>query len=201
MMEKKGRGRGSAKRRKSSKLSYFVAFLPAAVFVGALVFLLLQPAPPPPVSTMTEVRERGVAPDFVLKKLTPEGLSEETFTLSSTRGKVVFLDFAWWRCRYCNNMEPVIKELYSEFSGRGVEFVTIMMDDRQSSVSDSARFVAQHGIPWTVLWDERSSVFSTYGVTGTPTYVIIDESGKIVRVVTGEQPKQTLANILNQVLG
>ncbi len=199
-MSKKGRKGGRARGRRH-RFSYIVALIPAVIFVGLIVFLLSQPAAQPPITKITSTAEREEAPDFVLRRLTPNGLSDETFTLSSTRGRVVFLDFAWWRCPHCNNMEPVIKDLYSEFSGRGVVFVTVLLDDRQSSVSESARFVAQHEIPWTALWDEGGRVFDRYGVRATPTYVIIDGEGKIVRVLTGEQPRQVLADILNTVLG
>ncbi|MEM0481943.1 MAG: TlpA disulfide reductase family protein, partial [Nitrososphaerota archaeon] len=191
-MPKRGK-KGPGVRGGRHRLSYLIALIPAVVFVGLIVYLLSQPTTQPPVTQITSIVEKGKAPDFVLRRLTPNGLSDETFTLSSTRGKVVFLDFAWWRCPHCNNMEPVIKDLYSEFSGRGVVFVTVMIDDRQSSVSESARFVAQHGIPWTALWDEGGRVSNLYGVTATPTYVIINENGNIVRVLTGEQPKQVLA--------
>jgi peroxiredoxin len=199
-MPKKGRN-GASPRGGRHKLSYLVALIPAAVFVGLIVFLLSQPAAQPPITQVSPTAERKEAPDFVLRKLTPNGLSDETFTLSSARGRVVFLDFAWWRCPHCNNMEPVIKDLYSEFSGRGVVFVTVLLDDMQSSVSDSARFVAQHEIPWTALWDEGGRVFSRYGIRETPTYVIINREGKIVTVVKGEQQRQVLADILRSVLG
>jgi len=199
-LHKKDR-RGTGARKERSRLSYILAFLPAVLFVGLLVFLLSAPPTTPPVTSITSAGEKGEAPDFVLRRLTPNGLSDETFTLSSARGRVVFLDFAWWRCPHCNNMEPVIKDLYSEFSGRGVVFVTVLIDDRQSSVSESARFVAQHGISWIALWDEGSRVSGLYGVKGTPTYVIIDRNGKIVSAVSGEQPKEYLASILNSVLG
>ncbi|MEM2858749.1 MAG: hypothetical protein QW263_07425, partial [Nitrososphaerota archaeon] len=39
-----------------------------------------------------------VAPDFKLKVITPEGLTDREFTFSSTRGSVVFLDFAFSWC-------------------------------------------------------------------------------------------------------
>ncbi|GBC71703.1 Thiol-disulfide oxidoreductase ResA [Candidatus Calditenuaceae archaeon HR02] len=198
-MPKKGR-KGASVRGGRLRFSHIVALIPAVVFIGLIVFLFLQPAAQPPITKITSSNEGGEAPDFVLRRITPNGLSDETFILSSTRGRVVFLDFAWWRCPHCNNMEPVIRDLYSEFSSRGVVFVTVLLDDRQSSISDSARFVAQHEIPWTALWDEGGRVFDRYGVTGTPTYVIINEEGRIVRVLTGEQPKQVLADILSSVL-
>lgn len=200
--KKRGKTAPPAKQRRS-RLGYLVAFIPAAVFVGLIVFLLSQPPAAPPVPTVTTTgTESGVsAPDFVLRKLTPEGLSSETFTLSSTRGRVVFLEFSWWRCPHCAAMSPVVKELYSEFSGRGVVFLTVMVDDGRSDVSESARFVAEHGITWTALWDEGNQVARLYGVSGTPTYVVIDRDGSIVRVLSGGQPKQALSSALNSALG
>ncbi|MCS7145831.1 MAG: TlpA disulfide reductase family protein [Nitrososphaerota archaeon] len=208
MPKKKSRA-GPPPKKRSSRLTYLAAFLPAAFFVGLIIFLLLQPpaAPPPSPTTATQTSPTrpangGVeAPDFMLRRLTPEGLSSDTFTLSSARGKVVFLEFLWWRCSYCKAMAPTIKELHSEFSGRGVVFVTVMVDDRQSSVDESARFVSEHEISWTALWDEGGRVMSLYGVRGTPTYFVIDREGRVVEFFSGAQPKQSLSNALNSVLG
>jgi len=74
-------------------------------------------------------------PSFLGFSLRPRGLSDEAFTLSSARGRVVFLDFAWWRCPHCNNMEPVVGELATKYGARGVVFVTVMIDDQQSPLT------------------------------------------------------------------
>jgi peroxiredoxin len=202
-MPSKARGRGGATRRGGRrKIAYIAAFAPAALFVGLIVFLLAQPPQPLNPTTLTESASGAQAPDFTLRKLTPQGVSDETFTLSSLRGRVVFLDFAWWRCSYCDLMEPIIKELATEYSARGVVFVTVMIDDRQSPVGESAKFVERHGMFWTVVWDERGRVSDLYGVQATPSYIIIDEDGRIaLRLPPGAHPKSTLVDALNRVLG
>jgi len=141
-----------------------------------------------------------VAPDFKLKVITPEGLTDREFTFSSTRGSVVFLDFAFSWCPHCNNMAPIIKRLYQEYSQKGVVFVTVM-GSSGSSPSASASFLSRHGVSWTALYDERMSVFSLYGVTGTPTYFVIDSDGRIVTKLIGEQPYDTLKSAIEQALG
>lgn len=196
--ERRGRARGNGGR----KITYIAAFIPAALFVGLIIFLLAQPPQRINPTTLTRANSGAEAPDFSLRKLTPQGLSEETFTLSSARGKVVFLDFAWWRCPHCNNMEPIVKEIATKYSAKGVVFVTVMIDDRQSPVSESAKFVERHGIFWTAVWDERGRVSDLYGVQATPSYIIIDREGKVaVRLPPGEQPREALERALESVLG
>jgi hypothetical protein len=84
------------------RTTYIAAFIPAALFIGLIVFLLAQPPGPANPSIPSRAIVGAEAPDFTLRIITPEGLSDETFTLSSARGRVVFLDFAWWRCPHCN---------------------------------------------------------------------------------------------------
>jgi len=191
--QRQGRGRRT--------FIYLAASLPTALFVALLTALLLQPPAAPPVANITQVTERGEAPDFVGKRLTPQGLSGEEFRFSSTRGRIVFLEFAWWRCPVCNRMAPVVRELYNEFSGKGVVFVTVMIDDLQSSVQDNARYIASHEIPWTVVWDEGGSIQHLYDVSATPTYFIVNPEGRVVRVLTGAYPKEAISGILNMLLG
>jgi thiol-disulfide isomerase/thioredoxin len=195
--EKRGRERGGWRRA-----TYIAAFIPAALFIGLIAFLLAQPLGP----ANPGISERAVvgaeAPDFTLRIITPEGLSDEAFTLSSARGRVVFLDFAWWRCPHCNNMEPVVGELAAKYGARGVVFVTVMIDDQQSPVSESAGFVERHGIFWTAVWDEGARVADLYGVQATPSYIIIGRDGRVaVRLPPGEQPEEALERALESVLG
>ncbi len=193
MAKKKG-------RTKSEPRWYIaVAFVPAMLLVGILVYLLSIPPAPVSPTTQTSTGERIEAPDFKLKVITPEGLTDREFTFSSTRGSVVFLDFAFSWCPHCNNMAPIIKRLYQEYSQKGVVFVTVM-GSSGSSPSASASFLSRHGVSWTALYDERMSVFSLYGVTGTPTYFVIDSDGRIVTKLIGEQPYDTLKSAIEQAL-
>jgi peroxiredoxin len=90
-----------------------------------------------------------------------------------------------------------------------VVFVTVA-GSSGSSPSASAKFLRDHGVSWTAVYDERMSVFQLYGVTGTPTYFVIDRNGRIVEVVDrygrivkmleGEQPYEVLRDAIEKAL-
>ncbi|MEM0455467.1 MAG: TlpA disulfide reductase family protein [Nitrososphaerota archaeon] len=187
-------------RTKSEPRWYItIAFVPAMLLVALLAYLLSIPPAPVSPPTQTTTGPQAEAPDFKLKVITPDGLTDREFTFSSTRGSVVFLDFAFSWCPHCNNMAPTIKRLYQEYSQKGVVFVTVM-GSSGSSPSASASFLSRHGVTWTALYDERMSVFNLYGVAGTPTYFVIDREGRIVAKLIGEQPYEALRSAIEQGL-
>ena len=187
------------RKREGSRWVTVVAFIPALVLVGLLAYLLSVPPAPLPSGTRTTEGSPAEAPDFKLRIITPEGLTDKEFTFSSTRGSVVFLDFVFSWCPHCNNMGPTIKRLHEEYSGRGVVFVTVA-GSSGSSPSATAKFLRDHGVSWTAVYDERMSVFQLYGVSGTPTYFVIDRDGRIVRELIGEQPYEVLKAAIEEAL-
>ena len=49
--------------------------------------------------------------------------------------------------------------------------------------------VAEHGLPWTNLYNGNGKeIVTAYGVQGYPTKIIIDPEGKIVAKFAGEDP-------------
>ncbi len=189
--------KGKRRKKEGSRWITVVAFVPAVLLVGLLVYLLsLPPAPVTPGERTTEASE---APDFRLKVITRDGLTDREFDFSSTKGSVVFLDFVFSWCPHCNNMGPTIKRLYEEYSGKGVVFVTVA-GSRGSSPSATARFLKDHGVSWTAVYDERMSVFELYDVPGTPTYFVIDRNGRIVERLVGAQPYEVLKATIEEAL-
>jgi thiol-disulfide isomerase/thioredoxin len=201
--------KGKKRRKEGSRWVTFVAFIPAILLVGLLAYLLSIPPAPLPSGSKTTEGSPAEAKDFKLKIITPDGLTDREFAFSSTRGSVVFLDFVFSWCPHCNNMAPTIKRLHDEYSGKGVVFVTVA-GSSGSSPSASAKFLRDHGVSWTAVYDERMSVFQLYGVTGTPTYFVIDRNGRIVEVVDrygrivkmleGEQPYEVLRDAIEKAL-
>jgi len=188
------------RKKEGSRWVTVVAFIPAFLLVGLLAYLLsVPPAPLPSGSGTTEGLPAAEAPDFKLRIITPEGLTEREFAFSSTRGSVVFLDFVFSWCPHCNNMAPTVKRLYEEYSGKGVVFVTVA-GSSGSSPSATAKFLKDHGVSWTAVYDERMSVFQLYGVSGTPTYFIIDRDGRIVQKLIGERPYEVLKATIEEAL-
>ncbi|MEN3048611.1 MAG: TlpA disulfide reductase family protein [Candidatus Caldarchaeales archaeon] len=194
-----GKRRGK-KRPESRARDLVVAFVPAAVLVGLLIYLVSQPVSPTLTTPQRTALQGETAPDFTAKVLTPDGLTERSFSLSEYRGSVVLLDFVFSWCPHCKNMAPKVKALHEEFSAKGVRFLTVAGSSR-SSPEDSAKFLRDHGIAWTAVYDADMSVFRKFGVRGTPTYVVVDRDGRIVAKLEGEQPYEVLKSYLQQALG
>jgi len=203
-MPKKQRPEGTkrAKRnQKASRRAYVAALAPAVAFIAFLVYIATTPPQPvvqPPTTTVSTVGE--YAPDFELNRITAAGLGTETFKFSSTRGKVVFVDFVFSWCPHCDAMGPIIKKLHDTYAGRGVVFVTVA-GSRNSDERQTAQFLRKHEVSWISVYDRDMQVFQMYSVPGTPTYYVIDRSGRITERLVGEKSYEALAAALDRALG
>jgi peroxiredoxin len=123
----------------------------------------------------TSVAAGKLAADFNLPNLQGTAIS-----LSSLRGKVVFLNvWATW-CGPCREEMPSIETLYEEFS-KDPDFVMLAVSqdngDRGSAVES---YVRRNGFKFTVLLDPQNQVGDAYDVSGIPETFIIDRAGRIV---------------------
>lgn len=119
-----------------------------------------------------------VAPDFTA--LRPDSTE---FTLSSTRGKLVLLDFwASW-CVPCRQSIPHWKEVYAKYADKGFEIVAVTNDNRWS---DWLQALEEENMPWIQVADEfpvknmPARIGTLYMTPFLPTYVLLDADGKII---------------------
>jgi len=104
-------------------------------------------------------------------------------------GKVVLLDFwATW-CAPCHLQADILRELYPEVSGRGVEFVAIAVGEPEEVVRD---FVAEHPFPYPTLVDPEDEMSARLRLLGLPTLIVIDREGRIVYRNLGISDRQAL---------
>jgi peroxiredoxin len=128
----------------------------------------LNPAPGSPVAA------GKMAPDFKLKNL--EG---EIISLSSLRGKVVFLNvWATW-CGPCREEMPSIQALYDEF-GKNPDFVVLAVSEDSNGRGPVDSYVRGNALRFNVLLDPENLVGDAYDVSGIPETFIIDRTGRIV---------------------
>ena len=115
--------------------------------------------------------QHRVAPDFTLPLL--EG---GQVRLSSSRGKVVLLDFwATW-CVPCREETPHFVELQRKYGDRGLQIIGVSMDDSPAPVHT---FVQQFQVNYPVVMG-TADVGSAYGgVLGLPIAFLIDREGHI----------------------
>lgn len=124
------------------------------------------------------------AEDFTLLKR-----DSTKFTLSSTRGKYVMIDFwASW-CKPCREAIPHWKEVYAKYKDKGFEIVSVTNDSRWT---DWIKAMDVEKMPWMQVADEfpvknmPARVISKYKHGTIPLYVLLDKEGKIL-VKTGSE--------------
>lgn len=145
-----------------------------------------------------------LAPDFTLSD--QNGV---THTLSSYRGKTVFLNFwATW-CLPCRAEMPDIQKLYEEFAS------TVNADDNpdndvvilsiaapgygdETDVAGIASFLAENGYTYPVLMDEGGTQYAPYYISAFPTTFLIRRDGRVEGYVTGGISESSMRKFIAQ---
>jgi peroxiredoxin len=138
---------------------------------------------PAAAATETAKAEPGAgaaASDFTLRDVDGRSVS-----LSDYAGKVVLIDFwATW-CVPCEAEIPHLQDLYEKHKDAGFVVLAISMDGPET-IASVAPFVRRYNLGFPVLLDEETKVVGVYNPKRTaPLSVLIDKTGKIVRVRSG----------------
>ncbi len=173
---------------KAAEIDTLIAFLDPSVQPSIYVGELKKMA-----DKMRVTEVGSMAPDFTLP--TPEG---GTFTLSSTRGKYVMIDFwaAW--CQPCRHENPNVVALYGKYKDKGFDVVGVSLDREKEAwikaIADDQ--LAWHQVSELKFW--QSEIAQKYGVTAIPCTFLLDKGGKIIaKNLRGEE----LAKKLEELMG
>lgn len=143
------------------------------------------------------------APDFTLSD--KNGVS---VSLSDFLGKKVVLYFyPKDNTPGCTRQACAFAGAYNEFQARGVEVIGISKD----SVASHIKFAEKYGLPFVLLSDPELAAIKAYGVWQEKklygkvsmgvirTTFIIDEEGKIERIMPKVKPDTNAAEILEWI--
>jgi thiol-disulfide isomerase/thioredoxin len=107
--------------------------------------------------------------DFTLSDLSGKKVS-----LSSFKGKLVFLNFwATW-CPPCRAEMPSMERLHQKLKGKGLVILAVDLQEDPQSVQ---KFVDQYKLSFPVVLDADGRVGATYGARSIPTTYIIGRDG------------------------
>ena len=120
-----------------------------------------------------------VAPVFTLKDLNGEDVS-----LSSLRGKLVFLNFwATW-CGPCRVEMPSMQVMYESLDGYNFEILAVDLQESERTVKN---FIEKEGFTFPVVLDKNGRVGAQYGARSIPTTYLIDIDGNAVGFLIGSR--------------
>ena len=142
----------------------------------------------------TASSEEGTeAPDISLPS--PEG---DTIKLSSTRGKVVLLDFwASW-CLPCRKENPNLVKAYNLYNKKGFQIYQVSLDKTKEAWVKGIKDDQLDN--WIHVSDVKywnSVVVPLYKIESIPTNFLLDKDGKIIASnLRGEQLEKKLSEIL-----
>jgi peroxiredoxin len=145
---------------------------------------------------------RPVTPDTIDAKeaeLTTTGIFDiklpnikgDSISLSSLKGKVVFLDFITYSDTRTSEHTIALRELYTKYKEQGFEIYQVSFDADTHFWKTSA-----DKLPWTCVLDGHSLLSSNallYRVDKLPTYFLINRNNEIV--MRDEQIKDIAAEI------
>lgn len=106
-------------------------------------------------------------------------------SLSDLKGQVVLINFwASW-CGPCRQEMPVLEQLYKKYKSAGFTLVGVNVEPKSA---DAEGFLKSTPVSFPVLFDPESKVSRLYEVTGMPSTVIVDRTGKVRYIHHGYKP-------------
>jgi thiol-disulfide isomerase/thioredoxin len=125
----------------------------------------------------------------------------KNISLSSLRGKVIYIDvWATW-CGPCKREIPELKKLEEEYHGKNIQFVSISTD---KDVNAWKAFIAKEAMGGMQLHQSDNfdeSISKLFMVNSIPRFIMIDSLGRIVssdapRPSSGEQIRTMINGVL-----
>jgi cytochrome c biogenesis protein CcmG, thiol:disulfide interchange protein DsbE len=130
-------------------------------------------------------------------ELPTEVLTRPRVTLASMRGKPAVVNFwASW-CGPCIKEAPELRRFAAGLHDRGT-LVGVDWNDRASGARD---FIRKSRWTFSNLRDADGDIGNRWGLSGLPNTFVLDESGRIVRVLRGPQTVTSLERALSAASG
>lgn len=126
-------------------------------------------------------------------------LDGSRWTTAQLRGKVVLVNFWATDCTPCVKEMPQLVATHEKFNSRGFETVAVSM--RYNPPAYVIRFAEDHDLPFGVAIDNTGEIARQFGnVEATPTSVLIDKKGRVVKRYRGEPDFAALHALVEKLL-
>jgi len=107
-------------------------------------------------------------------------INENKLSLSSLKGKIIFLNFwATW-CPPCIREMPSMQILYDKFKNKDFAMIALSDEDKNTV----KQFLNKNKYTFSIVSDE-SDLFNEYNISSIPTTFIINGEGYIIGYIVG----------------
>lgn len=114
-------------------------------------------------------------PEFTFKDL--NGVE---YNNTNTKGKIVIIKCWFIACQACVAEFPELNELVLKFQNRNdIVFISLALDTKEKL----EQFISQKTFNYAVVASQKLFLNNELGIRSYPTHLIIDKSGRIVKVV------------------
>lgn len=126
-------------------------------------------------------------------------LQGKKITSQDLRGKVVMINFWATSCTTCVKEMPEMVETYKKYNAQGLEFIAVAMAyDPPNYVLN---FVETRKLPFTVALDTQGELAKSFGnIQLTPTTLVVDKNGHVIKKYVGEPDFAALHQLLEKAL-
>ena len=144
-------------------------------------------------------KKSSVGTDFSNDESAYVDIDGNSFSLSSLKGKYVYIDiWATW-CGPCRQELPHLKKLEEKFANKNIVFVGISVDNR---LKDWARMVKQSDMPGIQLYGgPNCPIMKDYQIAGIPRFFLLDRDGKIINPNMSRPSNSATEQALNELEG
>jgi thiol-disulfide isomerase/thioredoxin len=132
-----------------------------------------------------------------------ETVDGQPVSLSDLRGKVVVIPVWGSWCAPCREEAPMLAEASRDLADDGVVFLGI--DSRDPDTAQVKRFLERFDIPYDSIYDPDGKTLLAFHGTlppmTIPSFVFIDEEGRIAARALDSMTRSTLYGVVEDVLG
>ena len=142
-------------------------------------------------NTKTSLISTGTqAPDFQIKDISNDNI----YSLSSSKSKVLLLEFFIKNCGYCVEAVSKLNKLQQQYKEKGLDILGINPYDSKENIRN---FIANNNPDYKVTVNGQN-VAEKYGVSFYPSVILIDRSGKVI--FSGSFDEAKIDNVLKNLI-